>query len=198
MVPRLVALLALVVLADFAACNNPFQLPPANLAVTSDTVTLWALTGTDVSRPSAYSVFPVAPFGIPDVVRTDRSSGFDFAFDIRTDTVVKDTTAVLLPRGAMGLYVDGGLQVTTQTIDQVTLAPTSGYQDTLAVPVKVGTVVLVASRSQTCNFGYIRPYYAKLVVTSLDFVARSIAFLIYNDSNCGYRSLKADSLPPTE
>jgi len=195
--PRIVALFALVQLAAPAACNNPFQLPPATVGTAVDTVTLWALTGTDIEHPSAYSVMPIPGFGIAGPVRTDRSSGFDFAFDIRTDSLA-DTTAVFLPRGTMGLSVDGGLQITTQPFDQITLAPTGGYQDTLPVTVKAGSVVLAASRAMTCNFGYIKPYYAKIEVTALDLVARTVTFLILADQNCGYRSLRADTIPPTE
>jgi len=189
--PRAAALVAMTLLGSGLACSTSFPLPPATAAVTSATVTLWALTGTDLSHPSAYDVMN------EEVARTDRTSLFDFAFDIRVDSV-NDTTAVLLPRGTLGLYVDGGLQVTTQAYDSITAAPTSGYQDTLALPVTVGTVVLAASRSETCNFGYVRPLYARMHITALDLVARSITFDIVTDPNCGYRSLKVDSLPPTQ
>ncbi len=131
--PRAAALLGLAVLAASAACSSTFTLPPAGLATVTDTVTLWALTGTNLSDPSAYDLM------LHSVARTDRTSSFDFAFDIRTDTL-HDTSAVLLPRGALGLYVDGGLQVSQQPFDAITIAPTSGYQDTAAVAVHVGTV----------------------------------------------------------
>lgn len=190
---RLVALSAPVLLAVTAACSTGFPLPPAGLVVDTGTVTLWALNGTDLVHPSAYDVV------LQTVARTDRTSAFDFAFDVRVDTAPPhDTVAVFLPRGTLGLYVDGGLQVTTQPFDAITLAPPSGYQDTVAVPVQVGTVVLAASRSQTCNFGYIKPLYAKIQVTAVDLVERSITFRIFTDPNCGYRSLRADSLPPSE
>jgi hypothetical protein len=188
---RPAAILAPALLAAVAACSDPFQLPPATLATTTVAVTLWALTGTDISLPSAYDVM------LQRVARTDRTSAFDFAFDIRVDSL-HDTSAVLLPRGALGLYVDGGLQLTQQPFDSITIAPTSGYQDTAAVAVRAGTVVLAASRSETCNFGFIRPIYAKLHVTAVDLVARSVTFDLLVDPNCGYRSLRADSLPPTE
>jgi hypothetical protein len=187
---RVAALLALALLAASAACSTAFTLPPATLATAQDTVTLWALTGTDLSYPSAYDLV------LGSVARTDRTSVFDFAVDIGADNL-KDTSAVLLPRGALGLTVDGGLQVTQQAFDSITIAPTSGYQDTLAVVVKTGTVVLAASRSQTCNFGYIRPLYAKLRITTVDLVARAVTFDILTDPNCGYRSLQADTVPPT-
>lgn len=188
---RAAAFLALALLAATAACSSPFTLPPASLGTAQDTVTLWALTGTDLSHPSAYDLVQEV------VARTDRTSVFDFALDIRADNL-KDTSAVLLPRGALGLYVDGGLQVTQQAYDSITIAPTSGYQDTAAVVVKAGTVVLAASRSQTCNFGLVKPLYAKLHVMTVDPVARSVTFAIVTDPNCGYRSLKADTLPPTQ
>ena len=188
---RVAAFLAVAVLAASAACSTAFTLPPATLGTVQDTVTLWALTGTDLSYPSAYDLV------LGTIARTDRTSVFDFAVDISADNL-KDTSAVLLPRGALGLYVDGGLQVTQQAFDSVTFAPTSGYQDTLAVVVKAGAVVLAASRSQTCNFGLVKPLYGKLHVTNVDPVARSITFAIVADRNCGYRSLKADSVPPTQ
>ena len=188
---RFAALLAPPLLSLFWACSSAFTVPPATLAVDSGSVTLWALTGTDLAHPSAYDVI------YQTVARTDRTSAFDFAFDIQVDTL-HDTTAVFLPRGPLGLYLDGGLQVSTQAFDSITIAPTTGYQDTLAVPVKVGTVVLAASRGETCNFGLVKPLYVRMHVTALDLVARTITFSIVSDPNCGYRSLKVDSLPPTE
>ena len=192
-IPRAIALFAVAALAGSPACSSPFTLPPAGLATDTSTWTLWALTGTDLSHASAFDFSTPSP----NVVRTDQNSVFDFAFDVRVDSL-HDTTAVLLPRGALGLFVDGGLQVTTQPFDSITIAPTSGYQDTAAVVVRTGTVVLGASRSSTCNFGYIRPLYAKLNVLALDLVNRSITFKILHNPDCGYRSLKLDSLPPTE
>jgi len=190
---RLAALCAPVLLALDGACSTGFPLPPAALIVDTSSVTLWALTNTDLANPSAYDVV------LQLVARTDRTSSFDFAFDIRVDSAPPhDTVAEFLPRGTLGLYVDGGLQVTTQAFDSITIAPPTGYQDTLAVPLKVGMVVLAASRSQTCNFGYIKPLFAKMQITALDFVARSVTFRIFTDPNCGYRSLRPDTLPPTE
>jgi len=188
--PRAVAPLALALLAATATCGSPFSLPPANLGVPKGTVTLWALNGTDLAEPSAYDVM------LQTVARTDRTSAFDFAFDVRVDSL-NDTTAVLLPRGSLGLSIDGGLQLTQQVFDSITIAPTGGYIDSLPVAVKAGNVLFAASRQETCNFGYIKPLYAKLHVTALDLAARTITFDIVTDPNCGYRSLKVDTIPPT-
>ena len=66
------------------------------------------------------------------------------------------------------------------------------------MPVGLGSVVLAASRSQTCNIGYVYPFYAKIEVTALDLTARSITLQMLIDPNCGYRSLQSSSLPPTK
>jgi hypothetical protein len=190
---RLAALVATACAAAIAACSATYSLPPAAFATDTATVTLWALTGTPLALPSAYSMLDYPPI----VVRTDRSSAFDFAFDIQVDST-HDTSAVLLPRGAVGLTIDGGLQITQQPYDSITFAPNSGYQDSLPVKVAVGTVVLAASRSETCNFSYVYPLYGKIRVTAIDLVARSVTFNILVDPDCGYRSLKADSLPPKQ
>ncbi len=187
---RPVALAALAAAAVIAGCSATYTLPPATIANTAGTVTLWALTGTSLANPSAYDVL------LQTVVRTDRTSVFDFAFDIQVDSA-RDTSAVFLPRGALGLVMDGGLQVSTQPYDSITFAPNSGYQDSLPVKLQVGTVVLAASRSETCNFGFVYPLYGKMRITAIDYAARSVTFDILIDANCGYRSLKADSLPPT-
>jgi hypothetical protein len=188
---RPVALVALASAAVIAACNATYTLPPATQALTPGSVTLWALRGTSLANPSAYDLQQQI------VVFPDRSSALDFAFDIEVDSL-HDTSAVFLPRGALGLNMDGGLQVSLQPYDSITFAPNSGYQDSLPVKVAVGTVVLAASRSETCNFSYVYPLYGKIRVTAIDLVARSVTFDILVDPDCGYRSLKADSLPPKQ
>jgi hypothetical protein len=188
---RPAALFALALCAASAACNNPFALPPATLPPVSATLVLFAMTGTPLETPSAFDMV------LQLVARTDRTSQFDFAFDIQVDSV-HDTTAVLYPRGALGLFRDGGIQTTLTPYDSITIAPTNGYEEGAPVTVKLGSVVLVASRVQSCNFGFIRPLYMKLQVTTLDLVARSITFKTLLDPNCGYRSLRPSTLPPTE
>ena len=188
--PPSASLVALALVAIGLGCSATIPLAPATEAVAASTVTLWALTGTNLTDPSAYDV------GGEQVVRTDRNSTFDFAFDIQVDSA-RDTLGVFLPRGALGLYTSGGIQVTTQAYDSIATAPTTGYQDTLPVTVKVGTVVLAASREVTCPNGQIEPIYAKLQVDTLDLASRRIVFAITTDPNCGYRSLVVDSLPPT-
>lgn len=190
-ITRPAALLALALSAAFAACSDPFALPPATQAVIERSLTLWALTGTGLTQPSAYDMVG------DSTMRTDRGFFFDFALDMRTDSA-GDTVAVLLPPGALGLPRDGGLQITRMAYDSIDIAPDGGYQQAAAQPLAVGTVILASSRSQSCNFGYIRPLYAKLEVTAIDKVARSVTFQMALDPNCGYRSLRHSVFPPSE
>jgi hypothetical protein len=188
---RPAALLALALCAVIAACDNPFQIPPATLPNSAGALTLFALTRTAIETPSAFDILGQT------VARTDRTPSFDFAFDIPDS--LHDTVAVLIPRGALGLTRDGGLQIITKTpYDSIKVAPTSGYDSALKQKLAVGTVVVAASRGMQCNFGFIRPLYMKLQVTALDFTARSVTFNTLLDPNCGYISLQASTLPPTQ
>ena len=170
------------------ACGDPFTLPPATLETTDQNFTLHALTGTPVTTASAFNLVVIGP------VRTDRSVDFDFAFDIGVDSAYDvgtagATVAVLLPRGALGLGLDAGLQVSSQPFDSILVAPESGYETVRGVVVDSGVVVLASSRPQTCNFGFNRPRYAKLRVEQLDLAQRTITLRVVVDPNCGYRGL---------
>lgn len=189
--PRPVALLALALAAQIAACDNPFALPPAQFPPSEGSLTLFALTGTALLDPSAYDMLNQR------AIRTDQTAAFDFALEMTADSL-HDTTAVLLPPGALGLLRDGGLQITTTQFDSITMAPDGGYDQGAPQKLAVGTVVLASSRSQSCNYGYIRPLYAKLKVTAIDKVARSVTFQYLLNPNCGYRSLRHSLIPPTQ
>lgn len=186
--PLVLRLVLAAAVAAWAGCSDAITLPPASRATTEHTATLYALTGTPIGTPSAYSLVTLV------AVRTDRTTDLDFAFDIGPDSsfgvgTTGATVAVLLPRGAVGLGVDGGLQITAQPFDSIVLAPEGGYQDHAGVVIDSGAVILAASRRQTCNIGILRPLYAKLRVEALDLVQRSVALRLVVDSNCGYRGL---------
>ena len=185
----LAALCALAVGAAFAACDNPFALPPAYTIPKDTTYTLFSMTGTPVFEPSAYDMVDTV------LVRTDRTTYFDFALDMPDS--LGDTIPLLLPPGALGLPRDGGLQISPTPFDSLTYAPNSGYQQGVGQKLVLGMVVLASSRTQTCNYNLAYPVYAKLKVLAIDRIARSVTFHMLLDDNCGYRSLWADSLPPT-
>lgn len=176
---------ALVALAA-AGCNTDLTLPPASVPIASQTITLYALTGTPVNTNSAYDVLQFAE------VRLDQTNNFDFAFDMRFDSAwgigkPGDTTVVLIPRGAMGFIADPGLQVVpTFNFDSLHFAPTVGYTKTAAVAIHEDDVLFLASRIQTCNFGFTLPHYAKMQITKIDLNNRFVTIKLTIDPNCGY------------
>src|SRR2546426_11763723 len=109
------ALAGAVVLA-LAACSEPLGLPAPALSNFVDTLSLFALEGTPLTTPSAYRLSG------RQLVRTDQSADFDFAFNIDASN-----RPVLLPTGAVGLPQGSGIQVATQGFDALTVAPTGGY-----------------------------------------------------------------------
>lgn len=166
-------------LALVIACGEPFGLPVARVANEVDTVSLFALDGTPLSAPAGYDLQSRTR------VRTDRSSVFDFAFNIDS------SGAVLLPTGSLGLGEASGIQLATTPFDSILVAPGGGYVRTKPVVVIPEAVALVHSRPVQCEFGASVFLYAKLRVLAIDAAARRIDFAILVDTNCGYRGLEA-------
>jgi hypothetical protein len=175
--------LALVFAAALGACGNANVLPPATVPLVEDTLALWAVNGTDIVHPSAFDLLSNL------VVRTDRSANFDFVFDFVVDSV-GDTVPVLLPRGAVGLSADGGLQRVGVQWDTLVIAPADGYETQTPVRLSLGSVVVARSRTQTCNFGLSSGIYAKLQPLDIDTPNRRMVIRILVDLNCGYRGLQ--------
>lgn len=139
---------------------------------------MYALTRTPLQTPSAYDLIRQL------AIRTDRSTELDFAFDI--DTAGR---AMLMPRGALGLSADGGIQRVSLAYDSLTLAPRDGYLRDSTVAVEDGAVYALTSRQQSCGFGA-ASLYAKAVVEALDRAARSVSLRLRINPNCGYRGLE--------
>ncbi len=179
---KLLCVVAAGAAAVVVACGEPLGLlAPSYTNVVDSLVSLYALSGTPVSTPSAYRLEDGA------TVRTDQSVVFDFAFDI--DSAGR---AVLLPTGALRLGRASGLQTSAVHFDSIRLAPDRGYQLDSAVVVDSGTVAIVHSRPTTCGFGLSAAYvyYAKLEVLAVESAARRLRFRILVDRNCGYRGLE--------
>lgn len=171
---QIAAALAAGILAG--GCGSTLGPPQATSENVVDTVTLYAASGTPVGSPSAYDVFG----GVR--VRTDVTPVFDFLFDMT------DSGAKLYPPGALpGLARTGALQL-GGAFDAITSAPTGGWNDSSAIGVIPGTVVLARSRAVNCGYAFLSVY-AKLEVLALDTLSRSISFQILSDINCGYRDL---------
>ena len=170
------AILAAAVLSG--ACGSPIGPPTASVDNVVDTVTLYALSGTPVGSPSGFDVENNVR------VRTDSTPAFDFLFDL------VGTQAKLYPPGALpGLGRAGALQYAA-SFTGTTTAPTSGWNDSTALDVDSGTVVLVRSRVVTCvTYAATVFEYAKLQVLAIDTVGRTLTMQILANTNCGYRDL---------
>lgn len=173
--------------AGLTACNDPndIQLSP----VIADTLSLWALTGTSPSFPSAY----LASNGA--ITRADGGFNFDIALDIDAANKI-----VVYPQRLVGVPLGGpkpvGLQRINGTFDELTRAPTSGYvfDSTFAVSPGEGMVMQVQNPSDC--FAFISSVrYTKFVIDSIDAARRVIFFRAVHDPNCGYRTLVAGSVP---
>jgi len=158
---------------------------PAIYPNRTDTVSVYALTGTPVSTPSAYLIVG------RQVVRTDQNSSFDVAFDIDSSG-----HAVIMPTGAMKLGRQSGVQVTTTLFDSVKTAPSSGFQIDSAVVLSVNSVAILHSRAVQCSsdLSPVHNYFAKLHVLDIDTTSgpngRRIQLEVLTDINCGYRGLE--------
>ncbi len=182
--PHLARLGLALVFASASACGDANLLPPATLTVATDTVTLWALSGTAIGVPSAWDMVLDLP------VRTDRSSDFDFAFDFAYDSTAHDTLPALFPRGAVGLSADGGLQRVTTAFDVLYSAPGDGYDASKVVFLDSTAVVVAKSRTQTCNFGIYSGLYAKIRPLAISHTTRKVVLEVVTDPNCGYHSFR--------
>jgi hypothetical protein len=186
---RTTVLALVLAFAGATACGSDLTLPPATIPIAQQQIKLYALTGTPVGTSSAYDMLSLAE------VRTDVSTGFDFAFDMVFDSAYgfgqhNDTVAVLIPRGALGFTADPGLQVVpTFNFDSLKIAAGTGYTKARAVRIHEGDVLFAASRAQSCNFGFIRPHYAKLLIQAIDLNAKMATILVIIDPNCGYQGL---------
>jgi len=176
----LAALAALPAVALLAVgCSNTTGLPAPIWTNVVDTVSLWALRGTDISLPSAFTL------NGNQQVRTDQTTAFDFAFDF--DSIGEPA---LFPLGTLNLGQQSGLLKTTTAFDAITLAPTGTYVFDKPLALDSGMVVLVRSRPTTCSFGATVSLYAKLRVLGVYSTARRLDMEILVDQNCGYRGLQ--------
>ncbi|HEX6536542.1 MAG TPA: hypothetical protein VF041_18270 [Gemmatimonadaceae bacterium] len=181
------------------ACGDPLR-AKATLDNADLDAAVFGLTEAPVNGPSAVNTF------VPGVVRTDPSQNYDVVFDIRPDSQ-GTPTAYMLPPRAVGLFGGAGIiKDTTHAFDEITQAPVRGYDDSTAVPIKAGDVLLVQAASFACASQLIsdrQVIYSKFVIDSVNYSSydpdtnpggSTIHFHMRVDRNCGFISF-ADGLP---
>jgi len=165
-----------------AACST-FTGVPASLPTVTDTATVFAINGAPPGAPSALHMFSGT------VLAADATFIFDLAFDIDGNG-----NAVLLPQRAVssGLAPTHtvALQKSTETFDALSSAPRSGYRADTALVVGPNEVVVVQSQDpNVCGVSITgTSINGKVVVESIDPVARQLKIRFTVDPNCGFRS----------
>lgn len=178
--PPLLSVLAAV--ATVSACSDNANLAPASIPNVVDTFTIGSLTSSPVSVPSAYSVAD------GNVVRTDLTSAFDFAYNVDASG-----QHVLLTLEVMRLVTTNGsgpgMQFSSKSFDQLSQAPSNGWITGDTIKVDSGTVLLLRSRIICGGLGV--PLYGKMEVLSIDDTPgnQTMTFKALSNENCGYKSL---------
>jgi hypothetical protein len=183
-----------------AACKDPFEVQ-ATLEVFEDTLAVYALSAVPPAAPTALNTFD----GV--AVRTDPAQHYDLVFDIRVDSASGDTIAYVLPPRAVGGFSSSGVRKDDRAFDEILRAPTSGYNDSTAVPIRAGDVLLVQAASYACSGQLINArlfIYSKIQIDSIKAsppfdpvtnpAGSTIYFRMRADPNCGFVSF-ADGVP---
>jgi hypothetical protein len=163
-----------------AACDDPFA-PRATTSVRTDSFVVYSVSQTPVNAPAAFNIVFFT------TLRLEPTYGFDIAFDI--DQAGK---VVLIPVRLVGGAITSQRRVGLQRIegpyDQMTRAPTSGYQYDSTLALGIDDAALVELQTDVCQFQTSQLVYAKLQIKAVDPVSRTIVFRITYDPNCGFRS----------
>jgi hypothetical protein len=176
------ALLSVLLAGAAPACSDPNPLPPATVENRIDTLTVYALSGTEVWLPSAYSGLERR------VLRLDQSNNADLVYE-RTPSGRR----AFLPSAVVGLPglagIDPGLRRSSIPFDSITIAEVDSYVTLDTVDVAVGDVFFLRSRiSPLCSLGL--PTYGKIEILSFDDAPRTAQFRALVNNNCGYRGLE--------
>jgi hypothetical protein len=179
------SVLALFVAAA-GACGDTQRLPAMGL-VREDTLIVYALTGTDVSFPTALNVQELA------VIRATGVFDYEIAFDINAEG-----KAVLYPMKLLAAAEANVRQVGIQKLDvpyaSLTSAPRDGYTYDDPTILSEGEAVAIEA-GVPCQYPYPQVVFGKLVVDSIRPAKRAIYFRAVSDPSCGFRSLVPGELP---
>jgi hypothetical protein len=179
--PKVRVVLAFLVVAALASCDDDDNLLDPTEDNVVDTVTIGSLTDTPINTGSGYAV------GSTLAIRTDQDPDFDFAYDIQGDPATG--AKVIVPRAALGIddgtTADPGIMRRDEAFDDLDVAPSNGYVTEETVPVALGERYIVRSRVR-CSIGV--PIYAKIEI--IGFEDNSLTIKVLANTNCGYRGLE--------
>ena len=180
----LAILTAMSVAVVLNACGDPTSLQATNLT-TTDTLSVFALSGTPPSYPSGISILAAS------AVPVDGFALFDVALDVDASGNALVYPPKLVVNSLAGPRPVGLLKI-AGTFESVLEAPISGYVTDASVVVAPGETVVIQSAhnfgSDICQFA-LSPYiYAKITVDSVSVANRILYLRMGVDPNCGFRS----------
>ena len=181
---RLALLATMCVVIVLNACGNVTSVR-ASRPTSVDTLSVWALSGTPPSYPSAISI------AARQVVRVDGFAAFDVALDIDGSgnaVIYPVKLVVATPGGSRPV----GMQKVSGTFETVMEAPKAGFETDSALVMSRGEVVVVQSphngSGDICQFAISPDLYAKITVDSVNLASRTLFLRMGFDPNCGFRS----------
>ena len=166
-----------------AACDDPLD-PGAQIPVRTDTLSVFAMSGTPISHHNTLDIFNII------TTRLETGAQFDLAFDIDEQGNTVLYPAPLITSAPYRI----GLRDSSATFESILRAPTGEYEDEEPLVLEPGEVALVEAQNPNCQFSFSPFIYAKIVVDSVDAGTREIFFRMTVDRNCGYRSF-AEGIP---
>ena len=182
--PKIAALVTATLAVTAIACGDLTGVP-ASLPTISDSGLVYAINGAPPNAPTSLHFYS------GQRLAADANFFFDVAFDIDAAGNV-----LILPQRvvASGLAATHsvGLQKSDSSFASIQIAPRGGYRADTTLVTTAGVVILAQSNdANVCSFSLTgSTIYAKLVVTSVDRVARTLSVRYTVDPNCGFRSFQ--------
>jgi hypothetical protein len=168
------------------ACDDPFALGPATRENGVDTLELFAVNGTPLTKPSAYLLATKSRYRLGVEF---PPYNVDFLYRIDSTGAPELVPFAAIASTGQGSSGRSGYLPTERPFDSITVAEQTGYVTDKPFALEVGQVLYLRSGLPNgCFLGI--PFYAKLEVLAFDPAERSARFKILVNNNCGYRGLE--------
>ena len=120
---------------------------------------------------------------------------FDVAFDLdASGNVTAYPVRLVVPFRVIGGLLQEthrvGIQKSSTPFDQLTKAPSGGYNYDSATVARAGETIVVEEQAAQCAFSFSPTLYPKIVIDSVFVSSRNMRIRTVHDPNCGFRSFQ--------
>ncbi|MGH7665588.1 MAG: hypothetical protein ACRENI_15060 [Gemmatimonadaceae bacterium] len=172
-----------------AACGDPLRVN-AQFPVLTDTLRVFALSGTPLTAPTALQLLTL---NVTEARAVAGGGQLDVLFDVAFD-IDENGQVLLYPPSLVAISPRTvGFQDVDESFAELLFAPSRGYRRDSVFVAAVGETVVVEAQVSICS-QFSPVMYAKLVVDSVKADVRAIFFRAAVDPNCGFRSF-AEGVP---